>query len=113
MADVKEWIEEWCLIYPPKVKWNGVAIRSKPTECLKKMERFCKEHPDYTKDIIFDATKRYIDEKERENFEYTKRATYFIYKQEHGSLLESYCNDVLDDLNGEYEIEEQFNSNLV
>ena len=95
MDNTGNWITEWVTIYPEDAMFNDRKLRSQPEDCVKKMQKFCKDNPQYTKDIIFAATKQYIEEKERKNFEYTKQATYFISKQGEPSLLKEYCQRVL------------------
>lgn len=89
----KEWVEEWCLLYPQDIKWNGNYIRAKPNEVINKLVKFCKTFPHYTKNIIFAATNAYLKQQKERNWEYTKRAVYFIGKQGEPSLLEQYCED--------------------
>lgn len=88
---ISEWIEEWTLLYPQNIKWNGMYLRAKPAEVLKKMVNFCKTFPQYTKPIIFAATKAYLEQQKNKNWEYTKRASYIIDKKGEPSVLEHFC----------------------
>lgn len=89
--ELTELVQQWVLLFPEDVRWNGVAIRSEPEDCVNKMQKFIKQYPAYTKDIIFAATKAYLLQQEAKNWEYTRRACYFIDKQGVGSLLAQYC----------------------
>lgn len=96
MSDIETWIEQWIIIFPPDnyVPTEGY-IRGKGKDCVKKMQKFCKDNPTYTKDIIFAATRMYIISKKSANFAYTRRPVYFIHKQTEGSMLEAYCEKIL------------------
>lgn len=95
MENVKNWIETWLLLYPPDIKYGRESLRSKPQDCVSKMQKFVKTYPQYTKDVIFAATNMYLQERARENWAYTKYARYFIDKQGAPSLLAKYCEDVI------------------
>jgi hypothetical protein len=89
--DVNKWIEEWCWLYPEDAEFNGNKLRAKGKDVVNKMQKFCKEHPNYTKHIIFAATNLYIKEQRERDWQYTKMATYFISKLGQPSILEAYC----------------------
>lgn len=89
------WIDEWLLLWPEGVQTQGVNIRSKADQCTNKMLKLCKAHPEYTKATIFAATKKYLAEREADNWKFTKRAMYFIDKLGEGSLLGTYCEKIL------------------
>lgn len=95
MSNIKEWIEEWNEIFPIDAKWNGNKLRTDIKYCVNKMQKFCKDNPQYTKDIIFAATKMYVKEKEKVNWEYARQSTYFISKIGFTSLLEEYCQKII------------------
>ena len=110
--NVKDWIEEWVNLWPQSVHSGGLSIKSKPKECINKMIKFCKEHPNFTKDTIFAATKMYLIDRRAEGFKYTKRAVYFISKLGEPSLLEGYCEKVLSKENNEVIINTSPDANL-
>ncbi len=95
--NVNEWLEQWLAIFPPDkfVPTNGYNRGKVSKELVNKMQKFVKEHPLATKDIIFAATRMYILSKKTENFAYTKRPIFFINKQGEGSLLDTYCDKVI------------------
>lgn len=95
MENVKNWIVEWCDLFPD-IKWNGISIKSEPKDCVNKMIKFTKDFGIYDKDTIFAATKLYLEEKEKDDYDYTKRSTYFISKKGEPSLLQSYCNKIIE-----------------
>lgn len=97
---MKEWINDWVNLFPADVKWNGVHIRSNVDECAKKMEKFIKENPHFKKEDIFRGTQKYLDEREQDNWSYTKRATYFINKLKEPSLLLDYTTEAYNKRTG-------------
>ena len=96
MEKIENWIEQWINIFPPDnyVVTDGY-LKGKSQDCVKKMQKFCKDNPTYTKDVIFAATRMYIVHLKPRNFAYCKRPIYFIHKQTEGSMLGAYCEKVL------------------
>lgn len=94
MEKAELWIEEWLGLWPEEVKSGGESVRTKAKYCVKKMEKFVKEHPAYTKDAIFAATVLYLTERKRADWFAIRRATYFIDKQGVGSLLADFCEKI-------------------
>lgn len=95
------WIDEWLDIFPRGVRSGGRLLRGDKQSCLRKMDVFLKEYS-YTKEIILEATRRYIKAKEEEGFQYTRCAIYFIYRVERSradriSDLASWCQQVDED----------------
>lgn len=95
MENPIKWIDEWVQLYPADIEFNGVKLRSSTKDCINKMQKFCKQHPEFTKDIIFAATKAYLQERAAKGYEYTKQATYLINKLGQPSVLENYCEKIL------------------
>lgn len=95
MENPTKWIDAWCNLFPEDVTSGGYNVRSKPEDCIKKMQKFCKLKPEYTKDIIFQATITYLKEQYAKGWAYTKVSTYFINKLGQASLLEEYCERIL------------------
>jgi len=93
--EVLGFIEEWVLLYPD-IEWNGYKLRSRGKDCVNKMLKLCNSNPLYTKDVIFAATKMYLAQQAERNYEYTKQAIYFISKLGEPSLLESFCQKILN-----------------
>lgn len=92
MEQAINFIEDWVNLFPEDVEFGGYKIKSKEKDCIKKMQKFVKDNPLFTKDIIFAATNKYLDEQKAKDWMYTKQATYFISKQGQPSLLEAYCD---------------------
>ena len=57
---------------------------------LKKMTKFVASYP-YSKEEIFEATKRYVERFSFRGYSYMQQAHYFIDKKEVGSTLASEC----------------------
>jgi hypothetical protein len=93
-ADKLDWIDEWLELFPKGVKSGGKLLRSDRVGCLKKMQKFLQDNKKYSKDIIMNATKNYIEERREEDFNYTKCATYFINKEGQGSELAARCENL-------------------
>lgn len=106
-SEVEVFIQSWCDLYPADVMFRGNRIKSKAKDCVKKMQLFCKANPNYTKEIIFAATKQYLEERKAEKYAFTKRATYFISKQGEPSLLEEYCDRIIEKIPAQIEYEEE------
>lgn len=94
--EIETWIDEWVLLYPD-IEWNGRKLRSPTKYCINKMLKMCKSNPSFTKEVIFAATNQYLAEQEAKNWEYTKQSTYFINKLGQPSVLEEYCNKILEE----------------
>jgi hypothetical protein len=94
--EVEAFIEEWCNLYPENIEFNGNKLKAKPKDVLNKMQKFCRAHPTYTKEVIFAATKMYLRNQSERNWDYTKMATYFISKLGQPSILEGYCEKILE-----------------
>lgn len=91
METVEQWIEEWLALWPKEIKSGGESIRTQPKYCVNKMQKFCEEHPLYTKDVIFAATKLYLIDRRANGWFGVRRAMYFIHKQNVGSALAEFC----------------------
>lgn len=84
-ADVNSWIEEWRNLFPT-IKISSRPAKGSKQSVLTKMNKFVKQHPEYTKEQIMAVTKMYIFEKTRENFKFMQCADYFIEKNGMSSL---------------------------
>ncbi len=83
------WIREWYDLWPEGVKSMGYYVKSNFESVESKMENFVHKH-DYTKNVIMDATKTYIEEMRHKGWKGMQLAAYFIEKQK-SSTLEAYC----------------------
>lgn len=98
--DVANWIKDWLKLWPTK-RADGSLIRSGSGVCRNKMNIFVENNPEFTKDIIYEATKLYLENEEAKGWQYTNAASNFISKQEaprsiiRDSKLEAYCNLVV------------------
>lgn len=88
-----EWIEEWVNLFP--VKSGTRLLRGDKKSCAIKMDKFLKTY-NYSKEVIFQATKSYLMEESTRGFRYTKNAVYFINKKDEGSQLAAWCKVVSD-----------------
>lgn len=82
---VDEWIEDYRNLFPVGVLSGGYPVRGNKQSCITKMNIFfkkftIKEYPQYTKEVILEATANYINRKEKEGFKYMQLSHYFIFK---------------------------------
>ncbi|GEM_PF-2998307 len=96
-----EWIDQWLDLFPKGVKSGGKLLRSDKKSCLTKMNKFLKEYS-FSQDEIMDATKAYLDEREKDDWKYCKCATYFISKLGEGSSLAEWCETTKDEPKEEF-----------
>lgn len=95
--NINSWLLQWLDLFPQGVKnKSGKLLRMDYKGCFKKMIKFVKDNPLYTKSIIFDATTEYLKEKAEEDYQYCRSANFFIEKQGEGSDLAAYCELVLN-----------------
>jgi hypothetical protein len=93
-TNIESWIDDYRNIFPQSVKSGGYPVRGDKQGCIKKMIKFLKNYPEYSKDTILNATKAYVDSKKSENYTYMQLSHYFIEKDGISSLS-SYCDYVL------------------
>jgi len=87
-------VDEWFDIFPKNIKSGNFYIRTDKKDCLKKLGKFMTNYPEYSKEVILEATKRYVKTCANSGYRYMKLAPYFIYK-DNMSMLEGYCQQVL------------------
>lgn len=97
---VEEWILNWYELFPKGIKSGGLPIKTDLADCTKKMIKFCKEYPEYTKGIIITATQKYLNEMKQKNWAYCKIAPYLIYK-DGMSILSGLCQGVYENVNND------------
>jgi len=92
---IKNYIETF-----PKMKLpNGKQARVSAKNLEKPMMWFF-ENNNYTWEIVFKATKAYVDEYRRVNYKFMRTSQYFLRKQENGSgfnsELSNYCEMIIN-----------------
>ncbi len=110
-TSVGEWIDDWYNLFPAKVRSGGYPVKCDKRACLKKLIKFCKDHPEYDKEIIFNATKFYINSAKNKDYQYMKLAPYFIEK-DGISMLSGECENIVNRMNNNertYELEQTSN----
>lgn len=90
IPDPKFWIEEWRKIFPEGVNTAGYRYRGNRLEVLKKMTKFVALY-DFSKEEIFEATRKYVERFSVRGYNYMQQAHYFIEKKDAGSSLASEC----------------------
>lgn len=97
--DPENWIDEYYNLFPEGIKTGGSKlVKSGKLGCLKKLRKFMKDNPSYDKDIILEATKRYVAECASKGYQYMMMAPYFIEK-DGVSSLEGYCQMIYNNTN--------------
>lgn len=89
------WIDEWLDLWPSGVKSMGYYVKGSSAACLDKMNKFV-EQTEYDKEVIINATKRYITEMKHKGWKGMQLSHYFIEKNK-ASTLEAYCHDYIKD----------------
>jgi hypothetical protein len=92
------WIEEYYDLFPKGIKSGGFYVRSSIQDCSNKMNKFIIDNPQFTKDIILEATKNYINDCKARNYDKMKLAPYFIIK-DGTSMLSGYCEAYVQGIN--------------
>ena len=100
IPDVDLWIEDWRKLFPEGVNKGGYRYRGNKLEVLKKMIKFVTAY-DYSKEEIFEATKRYVERFSIRGYTYMQQAHYFIEKKDAGSSLASECETLREKPNKE------------
>lgn len=95
--NVPAWIEDYRKLFPKGVRSGGYPVRGSKKGCLLKMERFVKDNPQYTKDMIMNVTAEYVDRKRRQSYQHMKLADYFIDK-DGVSMLAAECEEKMSDI---------------
>lgn len=80
-VNASDWIDEWRKIFPAGSNTGGFRYRGDKQGCLKKMNKFLKDHRAVSKEEIIIATKKYVERYKLKNFTYMKQAHFFIEKE--------------------------------
>ncbi|MEK6881830.1 MAG: hypothetical protein AABY22_19585, partial [Nanoarchaeota archaeon] len=59
---IEEWIEEYTKLWQGKRSIDGYYLAQPASQNAARMLKFCKEHPQFTSDIIIKAAEKYIQE---------------------------------------------------
>lgn len=81
-----DWVDEFRDLWPAGQFSGGYRIKGDRRACQEKLKQFLKDYPEYDKDTILAATKRYLERKERENWQFVQLAHYFISKNKVSTL---------------------------
>lgn len=95
---IEDWIQEYRLLF----KETGKAgIMGDPNSVRDKMKDFISANPQYSKEIILNAAKKYIKTEAQNYYKYLQRADYFISKEDNNknktSRLLMFCEEVGED----------------
>jgi hypothetical protein len=84
-----DWVKEYLELWPQGVKSVGRYVRVSETDLETLLKKFVKKYK-YSKEVILEATKKYIEEKRKVNWSYITCSDYFISKN-NISMLASCC----------------------
>ena len=93
-----EFVDKFRDEFPSGIISGGQYIRSSKKDCSKKLAKFVKDYPQYTREMILEATKAYIKRCSLQGYKYMKLATYFISKDD-VSTLASECEALSNNKN--------------
>ena len=94
-AHIGKWFMKWMKLWPSHVMPGRYRISGNTMSCGNKMTKFVKTFPQYTPEIIMEATKNYLSKQEEGNWHYTKKNAKFIFDAD-GSVLEQECENILN-----------------
>jgi hypothetical protein len=90
-------MDKWFDLWPKGVKSGGYYVKTDSNGCKTKLTKFIKRNPQYTKEIIMQATERYLFVKSLDGYDYTTLAPNFIEKNG-VSMLAGECEDILNNV---------------
>ena len=95
----KDRLEEFIHIFPTQKLPSNKYARGNIKNIEVNFMWFFQEYPDYSWDVILEATEKYVEEYRLENYQYMRTAMYFIKKLKDGtaeSELANYCDIALN-----------------
>ena len=93
VSDLNTLTDLWYALWPQGVRPNGYLVRSGRSPVMKKLAKFRKEYPEFSDDVIIEATHQYIKRCSLKGYAYMKTASYFIYK-DNESVLAGECERI-------------------
>lgn len=84
-----DWTKEWLDLWPSGVKSGSRYVKASEKDITELLKKFIKKYK-FSKEVIIEATKKYLEEKKKVNWSYITCSDYFISKN-NVSLLASYC----------------------
>lgn len=94
-AKISEWIGEYAQLFDEANKHTRYEVSADAVDCLKKMSKFVQSYR-YEKEVIFDATRRYLQDMQNQNYTFMRSVLTFIHHPEKGSLLATYCKKIVE-----------------
>lgn len=108
-GDIDSFVEAFYELFPKGVQSGGYPVRSGKKGVKDRLQKFIKSNKQYDYETIIKATQMYINECERNGYQFMKTAQYFIIK-DGSSTLESYCEkvasgeDIQDNISFKHEV---------
>lgn len=105
-ADYMEYVKYYRMLFPAGISSFGYSYRSSPEELKDKFIWFFNRYPDFSWDLVIQATQYYAEICKEANYKGMSNAAYFIQKQDNNdksmkSRLADICQDILDGLSTE------------
>ena len=91
----KEIGEEIRAIFPEGVKSGGYLVRSSAIDINEKLKKWKPKYK-FSNEIILSATRLYVEDFKKVNYEFMLAAKYFIHKEGRGSALADYCDMIIN-----------------
>ena len=99
IENINNIVQSYRDLFPKGSNNNGYPYKGDRQGCVKKMKKFIKNNPEYSLDIILKATKKYINEARKDNYNYMQLAHYFIEKNG-VSGLGAFCEQIVNGESG-------------
>jgi hypothetical protein len=94
LTDLESFVETYRSIFPKGVESApGHPARGDKQGCIAKMKKFLVRYPEYSRETILEATKKYVNLKSHSNYHRIQTAHYFI-EREGVSTLASICETI-------------------
>lgn len=84
--DFNQFVTDWYELWPVGVRTAGYLVRSGKKPVEKKLNKFIKDYPEFTPEIIMEATAQYIKRCSLKGYAFMKTASYFIIKDGESTL---------------------------
>lgn len=92
VQDLEGLVEEFKNLFPSGVKSGGYYVKSDSVSISDAFKRFFKKYPKTSKEQILTATRSYIQERKKENWQFMTCANYFVMKENNSKLAAYIAN---------------------
>lgn len=82
-------------IFPKGIKSGGYYVKTSYKSCTKKLKKFMEDYPEFTPEVILQATRDYVEDMSTRGYDKMRLAPYFIEK-DGISTLWTYCDRIVN-----------------